>query len=262
MPGNHKQGYRMTNKNPGADKSISHTSATAFENSNDEFPLRLSEGEIHYLWCFIMEGSIMRPETRHHLRQSWGFCERHAWGWLTMECSLRLHYLHGPAILYEDIMERARAVFTRRLDFVALQRRLQNREQCLMCDMGYGPQSIGYPNKETLKHGRDFTNLRSFASETRRYWQKHVCKLCTGKQDGGLLCRPHLLSELSYRRLNRKAIDMQKHFAVNYLSEQVRIYARSFIWERRNTRTAEGEASLIAAIGWCCGWAELLKIID
>jgi len=251
----------MTNKKPGADKSISRTSITAFESSKDEFPLLLSKGEIHCLWSFMLWASIMNPETRRHLRQSWGLCERHGWGWLTMECSLRQDYLHGPAILYEDIMERARVAFVGRLHFKALQRRLRNRDQCLMCDMGYGPQSIGYPDKETLKAGRDFSNLRSFALKTRRYWEKYVCKLCMGEQGEGLLCRPHLLSELSYERLSQKDIDIQKHF-VDYMSEQVRIYARSFRWEWRGTKTVENEASLIMAIGWCYGWTELLRIIS
>lgn len=41
--------------------------------------VQLSGGEIHYLWWFI-QGSIMNPDTRYKLRDSWGLCERHAWG--------------------------------------------------------------------------------------------------------------------------------------------------------------------------------------
>ena len=49
---------------------------------------------------------------------------------------------------------------------------------------------------------------------------------------------------------------------VDYLSEQIKNYSRSFRWELRNTRTTENGASLITAIGWCCGWAELLRILN
>jgi len=235
--------------------------STAVEIAGYRVPLRLSEGEVHYLWSFMIWGSLMVPEIRRRLRNSWGFCERHAWSWLVMECSFRPDFLHGPALLYKDLMERGRLAFTGGPHSSTSGRRLRNRKQCLMCDMGYGPDSKGYPDAYVLKHGRDLTNLKGFAAETSQYWEKCVCGLCMGKQDRDLLCRSHLLDELSRGRLNHRDVDVQKHFVVDYLSERVKIYARSFRWEWRNTNTTEDRASLLSAIGWCSGWGELLKIL-
>jgi hypothetical protein len=243
------------------DTSISRASTTV-EIGGDKTLRCLSEGELHYLWSFLIWGSLMVPEVRKHLRQSWGFCERHAWGWLAMECSFRPDFLHGPAVLYNDLIERAHLAFTGVAYSLNLRRRLRNREQCLMCDMGYGPHSRGYPDEYVLKHGRDLTNLEKFAAKTSQYWGKYVCGPCMGRQDRELVCRPHLLHELSSGRLNGADIDIQRHFVVDYVFEQVSVYARSFRWECRDTKTLEGEASLITAIGWCSGWAELLKLLS
>ena len=206
----------------------------------------------------------MSPETREHLRRSWGFCERHAWGWLTMECSILKRFVHGPAVLYDDLIERARTSFTKPLYSLSLQHRLRTREPCRMCALGYGPQTTGYPDKRILERGHDLTNLRSFAGDTQPYWEKYACRLCLGKEEAnsGLLCRYHLIEELSHRRLKHKDLDAQKHIFLDYLVPQLRTYSRSFVWEFRNTLTAEGEASLIIAIGWCCGWRELLRLLE
>src|SRR6266496_3870675 len=41
--------------------------------------LRLSDGELNFLWWFI-QGSIMNPETRFRLHRRWGMCQRHSLG--------------------------------------------------------------------------------------------------------------------------------------------------------------------------------------
>jgi hypothetical protein len=77
--------------------------------SNPE-PFKLSDGEIYFLWWFI-QGSIMSPMTRKRLWNGWGMCERHAWAFIAVEAAFRGDYLMGPAILYEDLMQRALASF-------------------------------------------------------------------------------------------------------------------------------------------------------
>lgn len=71
---------------------------------------QLSDGELHYVWWFI-QGSIMEADVRWRLRRAWGMCQRHAWGALAAEAAFRDNYFHGPAILYEDILERALRAF-------------------------------------------------------------------------------------------------------------------------------------------------------
>jgi hypothetical protein len=221
----------------------------------------LSDGEIHYLWHFI-QGSIMNPGVRHRLKRGWGFCQRHAWGNLVVESAFRQEFFHGPAILYEDIMGLAQEHLKTDLwHKTALRLNLKMKGPCLMCDMGYGPQSVGHPMEEVLKQGRNVSNFQNFAYGTQRYWGKYVCRICLGDQTDGHLCRPHLLSKLSQGQIKDIEIEAERYF-VHYLSEQLRIYARSFRWERRGTETVENKASLIGAVGWCSGWNELFKIIQ
>ena len=56
------------------------------EVSSDVSRIQLSDGEIHYLYWFI-QGSIMVPNIRRRLRRAWGFCERHAWGYILVEAA-------------------------------------------------------------------------------------------------------------------------------------------------------------------------------
>lgn len=55
----------------------------------------------------------MEPDVRRRLHRAWGMCGRHAWGALAVETSYRYGYLHGPAALYEDLMDRARRTLRR-----------------------------------------------------------------------------------------------------------------------------------------------------
>jgi len=217
--------------------------------------LPLSEGEIHYLWHF-MQGSIMAPDVRRRLRLAWGMCQRHAWGWLTMECSARESWLHGPAILYEDLMERAQIILAKTRGPTALRRGFSSKGPCLMCDMGYGPQSSGYPNRKALKQGRSLVNLQSFSVETKPYWRAYVCGPCLGRQDQGTLCRLHLLGALTHGRSADADVAAQRRL-IEYLAEQLAAYAQSFRWEWHDTETTENKAALITAIGWCSGWVGL-----
>ena len=113
---------------------------------------QLSPGEIHFLWWFI-QGSIMYPSTRDRLRRAWGLCERHAWGFMSVDASFRGGYLHGPAGLYEDLMGRA---FTA-MDVNALMspgrmlRKLREKEPCIMCEGQYGPDTKGAVNADRVK---------------------------------------------------------------------------------------------------------------
>lgn len=217
----------------------------------------LSDGEIHYLWWFI-QGSIMDPGTRWRLRRAWGLCERHAWGALAAEAAFRPNFLHGPAILYEDLLERALHAFelrgpwqTRRLAWG-----LRVTGPCLMCEMGLGPASRGTARAEIIERGRDSSAIRAFADRTREHWWKGVCGRCLG---GGSAprCRPHLLEAAS----RGSVIDLPEQRAlVEHTLQRLAFYCRSFVWDHRNTETEEDRAALISAVGWCTGWRGLLVI--
>jgi hypothetical protein len=95
----------------------------------------LSIGEVGFLHAFI-QGSIMDVEVRWRLRHGWGLCPRHSAAWLSLEAAFRPHYLHGPAILYADLMERASAAFAQShpMRETRVRHRLCARGPCHLCD--------------------------------------------------------------------------------------------------------------------------------
>jgi hypothetical protein len=220
---------------------------------------QLSGGEIHYLWWYI-QGSIMVPSTRYQLRKAWGFCERHAWGAILVEASFRHGYLHGPAILYEDLLEPA--VQTLRLQGplknLRLLRNLRNQGPCLMCEMDLGPESKGAANPDIVERGRDPRELEIFARTTEPYWEKAVCGRCLGNGSWPR-CRRHLLEDAR----KGQVVSLRPHQdLLEMIFRQITHYSRSFRWEFRGTETEEGKASLISAVGWCSGWQPFLSILE
>lgn len=219
--------------------------------------LLLSEGEIHFLWSF-MDGSIMIPETRARLRRAWGMCARHSFGWLALEATFRPHFLHGPALLYEDLLERAVHAFAVRgpLTTLRLKWRLRARGPCLMCDLGYGPESRGMPSAAVLARSRDLREIRSFVEAGERWWRADLCGVCAGS-GAWPRCRPHLLLALSRRGAD---IAAQRELATR-IAHHVTRFSRSFRWELRGTATPADRASLVSAVGWCSGWQAWLRLM-
>jgi hypothetical protein len=219
----------------------------------------LSPGEIHFLWWFI-QGSIMNPSTRDRLRKAWGLCERHAWGWMVVEAAFRGGYMHGPAVLYEDLMGLAVAVFEMQgpIQHGRLRRRLRRKGLCLMCEEGYGSESKGFVKEEVAQRGRDLRELQILARRTRQHWRRTVCGRCAGTISA-TRCRRHLIEDQAQGATD----DISGHRSlVLYLSHHLLTYARSFQFEFHGTHTEEDEAALIGAVGWCSGWTTLLSILD
>lgn len=218
----------------------------------------LSPGEIHFLWWFI-QGSIMNPSTRQRMRKAWGFCERHAWGWMVVEAAFRSGYMHGPAVLYEDLMWLAMAAFEMHgpIQYGRLRRRLRPKGPCLMCQEEYGPESEGFVREEIVEQGRDLIELQRLARRTEQYWRKAVCGRCAGT-DSTQRCRRHLAED--YLPDSSNGIAMHRSF-VSYISLHLVRYARSFQFEFKGSQTDEDTAALISAVGWCSGWSTFLSIM-
>ena len=218
----------------------------------------LGDAEIHFLWWFS-QGSIMDPDVRRRLRRAWGMCGRHAAGYLTVEASLRHGYMHGPALLYEDLMERATATLTAggMLRNLRIASRLQRAGPCLLCEMGYQQGREAPPSAaDVVVEGRDVSYLRDFAGVCRRYWEPVVCSRCAGER-GTARCREHLAEDLERGRLHDLA---SQRALAGHITRHLINYARSFRWEHRGTETEEDRAALIAAAGWCSGWDGLLAV--
>ncbi len=216
-----------------------------------------SSGEIHYLWWY-MQGSIMDLDVRHWMHEAWGFCERHAWLALMIESSFRHTFLMGPAIVYEDILGRAVKQMRIRGPMKNFQilAGLREKRKCMICDMGWQNVHSKIPH-DRLKRGKDASHLRHFALNTRAYWEKNVCGICSGTRDWPR-CRVHLLQDAS----TKQTLDFKKHRdMLRGLHHHVINYSEGFRWEKRGTSTVEDAAALIAAVGWCSGWKPLLNLV-
>ena len=194
----------------------------------------------------------MPLNRRERLWKAWGLCERHALGYLTIESSFRRGFVHGTAILYEDLMHRALPTFTlwSPLKRWQLARGHSDKGPCLMCEAGFGPETKGTAKPELVKKGRDLSGVITLARKTRPHWQKALCGKCL--DDGSQQrCRRHLIEDLRMGLID----DLSGHYAlVRYIARHVSKYARSFRFEYRDTETDEDKAALLSAVCWCSGW--------
>jgi hypothetical protein len=179
-------------------------------------------------------------------------CPRHAWGALAAEAAVRGNYFHGPAVLYQDLMESARRACGANGPLAArrIAWRLRATGPCLMCEMGFDRSSRGAFSRERVALGRDLRPIREFAKQTEEYWRPTLCGRCLG--DGSRArCRPHLMEEARDGRLE----DFPLHRAyVAEILERLTVFAQSYRWEYRGTETPRDQAALLSAVGWCSGW--------
>lgn len=220
----------------------------------------LSDGEVHFLYWFI-QGSIMNPDTRWRLRRAWGLCERHALAHLAVEFAFRNGWVHGCALLYEDLLSRARRVFERRAPVgLWLALGLRQTAPCLMCELGFGPHSPAAAPAEVLARGRETAGLRAFARSTEPCWRATVCVRCAGQAATAQSprCRPHLLRDI----LAHHPVDLgAQRELVASIHAAVSRYSGSFRLEFQGTDTLGDRAGLVAAIGWCSGWSAWLRFV-
>lgn len=223
--------------------------------------LRLSDGEIDFLWWFI-QGSIMDADVRARLDAHWGMCPRHALGFFTVEAAFRPHLIHGSAILYNELMARAVRVLAGGLYGFApatiMRRRLQPGGPCHMCSLGYHADTPGNSPPERLAQGRDLANARSFARDNRRGWVPYICGRCAGT-DNPALCRLHLIESVTHNHGQDLKVQRQ---AVIGISTHLGRFEHAFRWDSRDTDTDEDRGALVAAIGWCSGWQDILQTFD
>jgi len=168
--------------------------------------------------------------------------------------------MHGPVVLYEDLMVRALAAFEVRGPgkLWQVRRNLREKGRCPMCEMGYGPDSSGMARPELVEKGRDLNHFRAFAAQTMSYWQKAVCGKCA--DDGASArCRRHLLEDASLGLLRELSAHRKM---LEYVVQHLKKFERSFIWGYHGTETDEDRAALISSVGWCSGWRIFLQIVD
>ncbi len=168
--------------------------------------------------------------------------------------------MHGPAVLYEDVMGLALAAFEIQgpMQHGRLKRRLRAQGSCLMCEEGYGPESEWFVKPQIVQQGRDLTEVTTLALSTFPYWRRTVCGKCSG--DGSPeRCRRHLIEDESLGLLDDLA---SQRALVSHIAKRLARLACSFQLEFKGTQTEEDAGALISAVGWCSGWQTLLSILD
>lgn len=235
--------------------------ASPYLASHSSLPLVLSDGEVDFLWWFI-QGSIMDADVRARLNAHWGMCTRHALSFFCVEAAFRPHLIHGSTILYNELMCRAarlvdgHGIYTLAPTGVT-RHRLRPSGPCHMCSLGYGPESPGNAPPERLAQGRDLANARAFAVENREGWQPYVCGRCSGR-GGDALCRAHLIEAMEH---DGSTILRYHGVAVTRMAEHLARFEHSFRWDSRGTDSAVDRGALIASIGWCAGWTDILQTL-
>lgn len=242
-----------------SDRSAESDTMSGIEETGHSFVL--SDGEVDFLWWFI-QGSIMDPVVRARLYSHWGLCERHNLAFFVVESSFRPHLIHGSTILYHALMRRAGDVLNEQgihslVPSLISRHLLRVSGPCHLCDLGYHASSAGNAPPERLAQGRDASNAIRFATENRRGWLPYVCGACAGTQSP-ILCRPHLVEAMEHQGV--KAARAQ-HDTVLAISSHLSRFDNAFRWTQRDTDTDEDRGALIAAIGWCGGWTELLRLL-
>jgi hypothetical protein len=221
-------------------------------------PFSASDGDINFLWAFI-QGGMMNVPTWQRLMRAWGFCERHAWIALSVEMAFRSRYLLGPAILYRALAEQgAEAVSpTVALPRRLAARRLAERGACIICDAGIRGPGVMPPAR--MARGRDATQLRLYAEEYAALWRPQTCAQCWPNAEGAHRCRRHLAAQL--RRGSSANLAAEGRFMAA-VARHLGAFERSFTWGHHGSDTAEDRAALITAVGWCSGWAPLMRLLE
>src|SRR5205823_13651106 len=94
-------------------------------------PTAFDVREVEQLWTFL-DGAMMKPDVRHLLWRSWGFCPRHSWAHAIVELELRGARPFATTILWEDLLRRAATSLGQRPGALAV-RRLRPRSECFTC---------------------------------------------------------------------------------------------------------------------------------
>lgn len=218
----------------------------------------LGDLEIQF-FCWFGAERLDDLGTRVKLIEAWGFCERHALGFLAVEASLNDGWLFQPAVVYGDLVERGQLALRWRWIFqrARIATALSASEQCQPCQLGLAPEDEAEPRAlDIVDEGRRMGPLVDFAKETRAYWAAWVCGTCAGTASPAR-CRPHLLADLDDERCE---VDLASERArVADIVRRADAYAASFGWAQRGTDTAADRAGLIGAAGWCAGWRQILE---
>jgi hypothetical protein len=194
--------------------------------------------EVSHLWWFA-DGAIMDGATREHLHRSWGLCTRHAWLYLRVEIELRINPL-GNAVLMADLVQRAVDTLNSHRSMHHKRAELAVRDSCFTCDHKGPGQARFEAQLQAVNAG---TRSADWCLSCQHLWQPVMCPSCAPRQDatGATPCREHGAGspeELAY---------------LARLAERMKRCVKSMTVDGP-PRSADTDAALVEAIGWCSGW--------
>jgi len=222
----------------------------------DVGPLDFTESELKQLWSFV-DGAIMAPDIREHLRKGWGLCPRHAWGYAVTEIEVRRGRPFSTAILYEDLARHAaRLVGQRHKPWTRVRSQLRTRSICFTCDYvsmvdGGRDPGEGAPNSLTLGRVNERTGTLAMFEELGDVVLERACPTCLGGD--GLICRLHILEQAG----PPDALTAE----LGALAVRLRRLIDSMNAKGSEVGSVEA-VSWIEALGWFGGWDYARKLRD
>jgi hypothetical protein len=214
--------------------------------------LTFTLAEVKQLWWFL-DGAMMAPDVRRHLREGWGFCPRHSWGLGVVECQLRGGTPFATAILYEDLTRRAARLHNRSIPLLREDARsaLEPKRPCFTCEYAElgGEVEPSFRNKQERVNRLD--RVRRRVEEARAEWEPRACPLCHG--GSGLVCRQHILAGAEPQPGLRPELEA--------LADRLKVFVGSQTVGGAPAGPLE-RAAWIEALGWFSGWDYARKLAD
>ena len=213
----------------------------------EDLSLDLTAAEARELWSFL-DGSIMDPGVRAHLRRAWGLCAQHNWSYAILEIEQRGGSAFSTGILFEDLTARAARAITRAPIFPwsVVIGRLKAKAHCFTCAYAANAERTWDEDRERAARTNRRHRVRPLVAASRSRWRQRSCPLCLGGQ--GPVCRPHLL--IGDEPVDREMLGSQ----VKDIGARLERYVRSLTAGGRPA-TPDEEASWIEALSWFGGWA-------
>ncbi len=210
--------------------------------------LDFTAAELKQLWWFL-DGAIMNPDTRHHVRRSWGLCARHAWGYTVAEIEMRGGKPFSTALLYEDLASRAASCARQRLrGWSRVRSQLESEGTRYACE--YVARLPGGELELERKQWEEAAarvnrrkRTRPLVHGLREQWNARSCPFYL--EGNGLVCRPHLVSGA------QPPDDLSPELVK--LARRLRAFADSLTTRATAVGRLE-QASWIEALGWFAGW--------
>ncbi len=213
--------------------------------------LAFTPAEVKQLWWFL-DGAMMAPDVRRHLREGWGFCPRHSWGLAVVECQLRGGAPFATSILYEDLTRRAERLLKGSMLRLRPGARgaLEPKRPCFTCDYVARGGDVEPSFREWQQRVNRLDRVRRRVEEVRAQWERRTCPLCLG--GGGLVCRQHILMGAD--------LPAELRPELGALADRL----KAFVGSQTVRRTPVGpleRAAWIEALGWFCGWDAPRKLV-